>query len=106
METKKEKQQHKKEPAKIARAISTRGRIFTGVVTKKFDKRVVIELEKVRYVPKYERFYKKKTRIHARLPATIDVQIGDQIRVQECRPLSKIIHHLVIEKLQSKEIAQ
>mgnify|MGYP001610201598 CR=1 FL=1 len=82
-------------------AVVPRGRIFEGIITKKFSNRVVIELERTVYVPKYERFYRKKTRIHARLPNFMekDVQLGDLIRVQECRPLSKIIHFIVLGKV-------
>lgn len=79
--------------------ILTHGRVFEGFVIKKYSKRVVIETEKTLYVPKYERFYKKKLRMHARLPATIDVGIGDLIQIQECRPLSKLIHAIVIKKV-------
>ena len=100
----------KQETAKIAGAVHqkvrTRGRIFEGIVKKKFPKRVVIEFERTVFVPKYERFYKKKTRIHARLPEHIPIEVGDYIRVQECRPLSKIIHHMVIEKLKSSEVVK
>ncbi len=46
-------------------AIHTRGRIFEGIVTKKFPTRVVIELERIAYVKKYERFYKKKSKMQA-----------------------------------------
>lgn len=85
--------------------IPTRGRIFEGTVTKKFPKRVVIEFERTVYVRKYERYYKKKTKLHARLPDSINVEVGDYIKIQECRPLSKIIHFIVIGKIRgAKEI--
>ncbi|MFH1290135.1 MAG: 30S ribosomal protein S17 [Nanoarchaeota archaeon] len=87
-----------------ARGISTRGRIFRGIVIRKFPKRVTIEFERTVKIPKYERFMKKKTKIHARLPYEMhdEIHIGDLIRVQECRPLSKITHFIVIEKIKSK----
>ncbi len=85
--------------------VSARGRVFEGVITKHFPKRVVIEIERTMFVPKYERFYKKKTRIHARIPDGMHVGVGDLIRVQECRPLSKIIHHIVIEKVKAAVVA-
>ena len=81
--------------------ISTRGRTFEGFVTKKFPKRVVVEFERTVFVRKYERFYKKKTRLHARLPDNIEAEVGDYIKVKECRPLSKIIHFMVIEKIKN-----
>ena len=85
--------------------LKTRGRIFEGKVIKKFYKRVVIEFERTSYIRKYERYKKSKTKIHARLPNCMkdDINVGDYIRVQECRPLSKIIHFAVIEKIRGAE---
>lgn len=83
--------------------VSARGRIFEGIVISKFSKRIAIEKERTVYVHKYERFNKKKMKIHARLPEGMNVNIGDYVKVQECRPLSKIIHHIVIEKTKSSE---
>ena len=85
--------------------LKVRGRVFEGIVIKKFHKRVVIELERMTYVRKYERFAKSKTKIHARLPECFEkeINIGDSIKVQECRPLSKIIHFVVIKKIKDAE---
>lgn len=75
--------------------VGTRGRVFKGKVIKKFDTRVVIEFERTLYVKKYERFTKKKTKLHARLPEGMKIEVGDYIKIRECRPLSKIIHFMV-----------
>ena len=85
--------------------IVTRGRVFEGTVIKKFPTRVVIQFERTVYNRKYERYSKSKTKIHARLPTIIESQIhvGDYIKVQECRPLSKLIHFIVIEKIRGKD---
>ena len=85
--------------------LKTRGRVFEGKVTRKFHKRITIEFERMIYVRKYERYAKSKTKIHALLPICMEegINIGDLIQVQECRPLSKIIHHVVIKKIKSKE---
>jgi len=81
--------------------LKTRGRIFEGIVVRKFPKRITIEFERSVYIRKYERYMKKKTRIHARLPdcQASNVNIGDIVQVQECRPLSKLIHHVFIKKI-------
>ena len=81
--------------------LKVRGRFFEGKVIKKFHKRITIEFERMVYVKKYERYSKSKTKIHARLPMCMEkeIQIGDLIKVQECRPLSKIIHFVVIGKV-------
>lgn len=80
---------------------STRGRSFKGTVIKKFPKRVVIEFERTIYVKKYERYSKRKTKLHARLPECMqqEINLGDYIEIRECRPISKIIHFIVIQKV-------
>ena len=85
--------------------VGTRGKTFEGTVIKKFPKRVTIQFEKMVYVRKYERYDEKRTKLHARLPKEMenDIEKGDYIRIQECRPLSKIIHFKVIKKLKSKD---
>ncbi|MEK6852681.1 MAG: 30S ribosomal protein S17 [Nanoarchaeota archaeon] len=83
--------------------VGTRGKIFKGIVTKKFPMRVVVEFERTVYMHKYERYYKKKTRLHARLPENVKVEVGDLINVRECRPLSKIIHFIVLGKVSGEE---
>ena len=85
--------------------LKARGRIFEGTVIKKFPNRVAIEFERMVYVRKYERYSKSRTKIHARLPVCMekDINVGDLIRVQACRPLSKIIHFVVIKKIKGSE---
>ena len=85
--------------------LKARGRVFEGKVIKKFNKRIAIEFERMIYVKKYERYKKSKTKIHARLPVCMgkEINIGDLIKVQECRPLSKIIHFVVLGKIKDKE---
>jgi len=83
--------------------LKRRGRIFEGIVTRKYHKRLTIEFERMIYIRKYERYAKSKTKIHARLPVCMEkeINIGDLIRVQECRPLSKIIHFVVLNKVKN-----
>mgnify|MGYP001617156516 CR=1 FL=1 len=109
-----EKKMEKKGVAAVARTddrdcpfhgnLKARGRVFEGLVIKKFPNRVAIEFERMVYVRKYERYSKSKTKIHARLPVCMekDIDVGDLIRVQECRPLSKIIHFVVIKKIKGR----
>ena len=85
--------------------LKTRGRTFEGKVIRKFQKRVAIEFERMIYIRKYERYAKAKTKIHARLSPCMEeeINVGDIIKVQECRPLSKLIHFMVIEKIRDRE---
>ena len=85
--------------------LKTHGKIFEGKVIRKFSKRITIEFERMIYIRKYERYTKAKTKIHARLPDCISekINIGDSVRVQACRPLSKIIHFIFIEKVNGED---
>ena len=85
--------------------LKARGKTFQGKVIKKFHKRIVIEFERMIYIRKYERYASSRTKIHARLPVCMEkeINIGDVVKVQECRPLSKIIHFVVIEKIKDAE---
>ncbi len=100
----------KEKKAKLAKAqkkekINPRGRVFEGRVVKKFHKRVAIEFERMIYIRKYERYAKTKTKIHARLPEEMEkeIDVGNLIKIQECRPLSKLIHFVVIKKIKDKK---
>ena len=81
--------------------LKARGKVFKGIVISKHNKRIAIEFERMIYIRKYERYAKTKTKIHARLPKCMEksVNIGDFIKIKECRPLSKIIHFVVIETI-------
>jgi small subunit ribosomal protein S17 len=84
--------------------LKLRGRIFQGTVVRKLHGRVAIEFDRISYIPKYERYEKRKTRLHARLPSCLNnIGVGDLIKIAECRPLSKIIHFIAIEKIKSAE---
>jgi len=99
----KQKQKEKTEKRKEKNVVGTRGRTFQGTVVKKHDTRVVIEFERTVRVPKYERFAKKKTRLHARIPGDMQIHLGDIVKIRECRPLSKIIHFIVIDVVRKSE---
>jgi small subunit ribosomal protein S17 len=86
---------------KHSKNISLRGRSFRGWVIRKFPKRVVIEFERTIYLKKYERYSIRKTKLHARLPECMfkEIELGDYIEIMECRPISKIIHFIVTQKI-------
>lgn len=97
------KEEIQKSTSSNSQKVLSRGRIFEGIVTRKFPKRITIEFDRTIFIQKYQRFLNKTTRIHARLPEVMEseIHLGDLVRVQECRPLSKIIHHIVIQKVKS-----
>jgi len=85
----------------VVRTLSLRGRKFEGYVIRKFNDRITIEFERIKPIRKYERYLKTKTKMHAKLLGDVDIEIGDYVQVQECRPLSKILHHVFIKKIRS-----
>ncbi len=81
-------------------SLSVRGQIIEGVVeSDKMNKTVVVKKEFHRYDKKYERYKKESGKYHAHLPDCIKVNIGDKVKIMECRPLSKTVSFVVIEKL-------
>ncbi len=79
--------------------ISIRGRNFKGYVKKVVGSRAVIEWERILYVPKYERYEKRRSKMHSHIPACLldNIKTGSYVLIGECRPLSKITHSIVLE---------
>ncbi len=72
--------------------------MITGtVVSAKAKKMVVVSREYPRPVPKYKRYMRSRSKVHAYLPGCIDVKEGDEVKIAECKPLSKTISFVVIE---------
>ena len=69
------------------------------VVSDKMKRSVVVERPYTLYVPKYERYAGRTTRITAHNPECIAAKAGDKVLVKECRPISKLKTHVIVEKL-------
>ncbi|MFH0752174.1 MAG: 30S ribosomal protein S17 [archaeon] len=79
--------------------IKLRGRIFTGTVIKTDIHRSATVGWTIRhYLPKYERYELRKSRVRVHNPDCIKAQIGDKVKIAECRPISKMKHFVIIEK--------
>ena len=79
--------------------LKVRGKILDGiVVSDKASKTIVVERHYFNYIPKYERYERKNTRLLAHNPACIAAKIGNTVRIAECRPISKMKSFVVIEK--------
>ncbi|HEV8406196.1 MAG TPA: 30S ribosomal protein S17 [Nitrososphaera sp.] len=78
--------------------LSVRGKLLTGIVSSaKAPKMVVVSREYPRPTPKFKRFQRSRSKVHAYLPACVDVKEGNEVRIAECRPLSKTVSFVVIE---------
>jgi small subunit ribosomal protein S17 len=79
--------------------LPVRGQIFEGVVVSDgMDKSAVIRRERLVYVPKYERYLKRTSRMSVHSPPCIEAKAGDEVTVMECRPLSKTIAFTIVSK--------
>ncbi|KAA0001920.1 MAG: 30S ribosomal protein S17 [Thermoplasmata archaeon] len=79
--------------------LKVRGVVLRGiVVSTAMQKTVVVERQRLHYLPKYERYEKRTSRYKAHLPPCIDVRKGDEVIIMECRPLSKTKHFVVVGK--------
>ena len=81
--------------------LSVRGRKFQGTIKRIVGQRAVIEWERIIYYPKYERFGKARSKLHAHIPKCLlsEIAIGDYVEIGECRPLSKITHFVMLGKV-------
>ncbi len=77
-----------------------RGRVFEGmVVNAKMDKTVTIDMEKMHFDQKYERYERRTSKIHAHNPPCINAKSGDRVRIMESRRLSKSKFFVIVQKL-------
>lgn len=80
--------------------ISVRGKTLQGIVVKKKAiKTAVIQMEKTKYIRKYERYMKKKVKIPVHCPECMEINIGDIVLVGETRKLSKTKSFVIMKKL-------
>lgn len=78
--------------------ISLRGKTFVGtVVSAKASKTVTVAWERRKFVPKYERYERRRSKVAAHNPENINAKEGDMVRIMECRPISKTKHFVVTE---------
>ena len=80
--------------------LPVRGQIITGVVSSvKMQNSVLVKREYTHHIPKYERYEKRTSTYSAHCPPCIKAKVGDRVRIAECRPLSKTISFVTIEKI-------
>ena len=81
--------------------LPVRGRVLEGTVIRaKMDKTVVVRRDYLNYVPKLKRYERRHSHIPAHSPPCINAKEGDWVKIVECRPLSKTVSFVVVEKLE------
>ena len=83
--------------------LSVRGRVLDGiVVTAKMDKTVIVEREYLQFSTKFVRYERRRGHVPSHIPPCIDVKEGEHVRIAECRPISKTVSFVVVEKVEAK----
>ncbi len=78
--------------------LSVRGQILEGVVVSdKMELTVVVERKFEHWVGKYQRYEKRRSKVHAHNPPCINAKVGDSVLIMECRPISKTKSFVVLE---------
>ena len=82
--------------------IKVRGRMLSGKAVSTAGKSfVVVEMEYLHMLPKFNRGERRRSRVSAHVPPCIEVRDGDAVTLGECRPLSKTISFVVVESRRS-----
>jgi small subunit ribosomal protein S17 len=85
-------------------SLRVRGQIIEGTVSRVgMLQTIVVERQHTRHMKKFERIEKRTRRYSAHLPSCIgDINVGDSVRIMECRPISKTVTFCVIERGESE----
>ncbi|MBI5797554.1 30S ribosomal protein S17 [Candidatus Woesearchaeota archaeon] len=77
--------------------IQLHGKTFVGRIIKKNPHKTVnVEWARIVFLPKFERYTKKRSRVKAHNPSCIDANIGDEVTIIETRPISKTKNFVVV----------
>lgn len=79
-------------------SLPVRGSVIVGrVVSDRMQGTVVVQKVHTHLVAKYQRYEKRTSRYPAHVPSNIDVAVGDEVTIAECRPISKTVKFVVVE---------
>ncbi|MFC2153956.1 30S ribosomal protein S17 [Candidatus Altiarchaeota archaeon] len=80
--------------------LSTRGIVLEGVVkSDKMRGTVVVRRDHIKKNQKYERYERSHSRLSAHNPPCINAKVDDNVKIMECRKISKTVSFVVIEKI-------
>lgn len=80
--------------------LSLRGQLIEGtVVSTAMQRTAVVERTLLHYVPKFERYEKRRRRYLAHAPPCLNVPVGHRVRIAETRPLSKLVSFCIVADL-------
>lgn len=80
--------------------LAVKKELLKGIVVKKdTNKSATIVWNRPYYVPKYERYEMRRSRLRVHNPPCLDAQVGQKVLVARTRPLSKTKNHVIIQIL-------
>jgi small subunit ribosomal protein S17 len=80
--------------------LPVRGQTLEGiVVSAAMQRTAVVERTLLHYVPKFERYEKRRRRYLAHAPPCLHVEVGHRVRIAETRPLSKLVAFCIVADL-------
>lgn len=83
--------------------LAVRGHVLEGIVaTAKMDKTVIVKRDYLQYVPKFMRYERRHSGIPSHNPPCVDAKEGDHVTIAECRPISKTVSFVVVERHEAK----
>lgn len=83
-------------------SLRIRGKLLTGKVVSVSAKNLaVVQRESTQFNKKYLRYLKKRHKLHAHLSPCFDLKLGDIATVAECRPISKTVSFVVVDKMRT-----
>ncbi|MBI2106909.1 30S ribosomal protein S17 [Candidatus Woesearchaeota archaeon] len=75
-----------------------RGKLMqVEVIKKNVSKTATVSFHHFHYIPKYERYEKKQSKLKVHNPLCIDANVGDIVMIGETKPISKTKHFVIIE---------
>ncbi|MBW3013126.1 30S ribosomal protein S17 [Candidatus Woesearchaeota archaeon] len=84
--------------------LKLRGKIFTAtVVASKMTKTATVQRSRQYYLPKYQRYEKRKSKFRVHNPVCINAKEGDEVQIMESRPISKTKRFVIIKVLNKNE---
>ena len=83
-------------------SLSVRGRVLEGTVAgAEMNKTVIVRRDFLKYMPKYKRYERRHSHIPAHNPPCVNASENDWVKIAECRPISKTVSFVVVEKMKA-----
>ena len=80
--------------------LAVRGRVLEGtVVSAKMGRTVIVRRDYLNYISRFKRYERRRSHTPAHNPSCISAKEGDRVKIAECRPVSKTVSFVVVQKV-------